>query len=674
MAIDINFLSPVLQQEFNAIIADPFTSMDKKVSLWIKISKSFKIPSDFSTLYEVYLSLYKNEKIPIAWMPDENSIRNSNTEKLMQELNCSSYNELHQWSVKNRGEFWERTISTLEIKFQKKYSTILNLSNGAEDPVWLEGASMNIVESCFLQDKNKVAIIQGTEESDQTKFFTYGELEKLVNQIASGLLHFGFKPGDAILIYMPFTIESVAAYLGIVKAGMVVVSVADSFSPAELKKRIEMTKAKSIVTCDAYIYGGKQLQVFPKIAEADAPMAIICNYCNTANLRKDKKDVLFEDLLRDKKADFYFTAPDTTTNILFSSGTTKEPKSIPWTHLTPIKCAADAFYHQDIKQEDVVTWTTGMGWMMAPWLIYASFINKATMAIFTGAATTEKFGKFAEEVGVTVLGTIPSVVKVWTNNNFLEKFNWKVRIFSSTGEPSHAEDYFYLMALAKFRAPVIEYCGGTEIGGGYITGSPVQPASPATFTTAALGLNFYLLNENNEVVKSGEPGEVFIVPPSIGLTQKLLNKDHHVEYYENTPKGPQAELLRKHGDAFESFEVLGTTFYKSVGRIDDAMNLGGIKVSAVEIEEVLNRYPHIFETAAISIPSQGSGPEKLVIYYILKEKNITADLLKKELQAMLTKELNPLFRISEIIEINILPRTASNKLMRRELRKSYLNT
>lgn len=667
------FLQEGLLKELKDLAADDNAGIQKKVILWKKISSSLMDSPKFEEICELWQDLFKDEKIPIAWIPEDEEIKNSNVGKLMKELDINSYKGLHKWSVSNRAVFWKKTIEKLNIRFEKKYTHILNLDKGVEDPAWLEGAKMNIVESCFNSEPDKIAIVQGSEESDERRTLTYADLQKLVNRISSGLVHSGFKAGDAIIIYMPFTIESVAAYLAIVKAGMVVVSVADSFSAAELKKRVEMTGAKAVFTCDAYHYGGKQLKVISKAIEAEAPRLIVCNYFHSAALRKDKKDILLEDLLKDETFPAFISTPDLTTNILFSSGTTKEPKSIPWTHLTPIKCAVDGFYHQNIQAGDVVTWTTGMGWMMAPWLIYASFINKATMAIFTGAATTEKFGKFVEEANVNILGTIPSVVKVWRNNNFIGKFKWNIKVFSSTGEPSNAEDYFYLMALTQFKAPVIEYCGGTEIGGGYITGTVVQPASPGTFTTPALGIDFYLLNQDKEVAASGEPGEVFIIPPSIGLTQKLLNRDHHQEYYEGMPLGPQGEILRKHGDAFEAFEVLDTTFYKSVGRVDDAMNLGGIKISAIEIEEALNSHTLIFEVAAISVPSNQSGPEKLVVYYIPKEKIGDAEKLKKELQQILTHELNPLFRISEIVEVKSLPRTASNKLMRRELRKDYLS-
>jgi len=64
-----------------------------------------------------------------------------------------------------------------------------------------------------------------------------------------------------------------------------------------------------------------------------------------------------------------------------------------------------------------------------------------------------------------------------------EEIGWsRIRAFSSTGEPSSQRDYLWLMSRTVYRAPIIEYCGGTEIGGGYITGTLVQPASPATFT------------------------------------------------------------------------------------------------------------------------------------------------------------------------------------------------
>jgi acetyl-CoA synthetase len=214
----------------------------------------------------------------------------------------------------------------------------------------------------------------------------------------------------------------------------------------------------------------------------------------------------------------------------------------------------------------------------------------------------------------------------------------------------------YLMSLAGYK-PVIEYCGGTEIGGAYITGTLVQPAAPATFSTPALGLDLVILDEDGQAT---DKGEAFIIPPSIGLSSELLNKNHHQVYFANTPlfKTP----LRRHGDKIER---LPNGYYRALGRVDDTMNLGGIKVSATEIEQVLNRVAGIVETVAIAISPIAGGPSQLIIYaVVVPEVEKSQEKLKMVLQDAIRQHLNPLFKIYDLVIIDKLPRTASNKVMR----------
>jgi acetyl-CoA synthetase len=221
------------------------------------------------------------------------------------------------------------------------------------------------------------------------------------------------------------------------------------------------------------------------------------------------------------------------------------------------------------------------------------------------------------------------------------------------------------MSLAGYR-PVIEYCGGTELGGGYIAGTLLQPASPAAFTTPALGLSFEILNDAG---KRADEGELFIVPPSIGLSTELLNRDHDEVFFEGVPKGPQGETLRRHGD---DMEVLPGGYYRALGRADDTMNLGGIKVGSTEIERVLDSLDRVSETAAIGVSPPGGGPSRLVIYTVLvagEESDLGG--LKGEMQKKIKEDLNPLFKIHDVVFVPALPRTASNKVMRRELRSQY---
>ncbi len=303
---------------------------------------------------------------------------------------------------------------------------------------------------------------------------------------------------------------------------------------------------------------------------------------------------------------------------------------------------------------------------MGPWLIFASLLNKAAMGLYYGAPTDREFCLFVQEAKTTMLGVVPSLVKAWRNKDSTHGLDWStIKVFSSTGECSDAGEMRWLMAKAGGR-PVIEYCGGTEIGGGYITGTVTRPCVPGTFNAPALGMDFVILDE--EGVPS-DNGELFIVPPSIGLSTTLLHQDHHRVYFADTPRGPSGATLRRHGDHLEK---LPGGYWRGRGRADDTMNLGGIKVSSAEIERTLQSVPHVVETAAIAV-SPGGGPSLLVIYVVCHATHpLNNDDLKTAMQSAIKRGLNPLFKIHDLVQVDNLPRTASNKVMRRVLRDQYI--
>ncbi len=606
---------------------------------------------------------------PPIWIPDADRLINSNLGHLMQELGFETYRELHSWSTRQRGDFWRRAVDRLGIIFSRQPERILDHSGGTTHPVWLPGAQLNIVDSCFQAEGDRVAVALGGEGSDGIQTHTYGELETLVNRIANGLLKHGFAAGDAIALYMPMNLECVAAYLAIIRSGCVVVSIADSFAPPEVSRRLEIAAAVGVITVDNFSRGGRTISLYDKVRAAGAPRTVVIQAGGGAAIDLRDGDLLWRDLLSDDPSFESVPAPPTgITNVLFSSGTTGDPKAIPWTQLTPIKCAVDGHFHQDIHPGNVLAWPTNIGWMMGPWLIYAALINRACIALFEGLPTGRDFTEFVQNAGVTMLGVVPSLVRAWRESGACEGTDWTgIRVFSSTGEPSNRVDSLWLMSRAGYQAPIIEYCGGTEIGGGHLTGTVVQPASPAAFSTPALGLDLVVLDDNGQIVEVGSEGEVFLVPPSIGLSQSLLNRDHDSIYYADCPTGLQGEALRRHGDQVAR---LPGGYFRAQGRADDTMNLGGIKVSSLELERVVEQHPAVFEAAAVAVQPDGEGAEALVIFVVLSAAT-DADDLQRDLGRAITKELNPLFKIHDLVVVESLPRTASNKLMRRLLRKQY---
>jgi acetyl-CoA synthetase len=598
-----------------------------------------------------------------TWKPKFSQIKKTNIYKSMLDLGFTDYKDFWEWSVKDKIGFWTKTIKNLQIPFDKTPTKILDLSDGITQANWLAGAKMNIVNAIFNNTPDITAIIY-QKEGENIKEISYGELEKLVNRIANSLQKQGLKKGDVIAIDMPMTVEAVAIYIAGIKAGMPVATIADSFTPNEIAVRLEITQPKLVFTQDVQLRAGKTLPLYQKLVEAKA-LKIIVIQADKKKLTLRKEDMYWDAFLIENN-DFLSIScnPNDTTTILFSSGTTGTPKAIPWTHTTPIKSASDGYYHQDIQEGDVVAWPTNLGWMMGPWLVFASLINKATMALYYGAPTDKEFGAFIQNAKVNMLGLVPSIVRHWKNTQSMEVYDWRaIKCFSSTGEASNPIEYEYLMSLGNHK-PIIEYCGGTEIGGGYLTATLLQENIPSTFSTQALGGEFILLDENN---KESNLGEVFIIPAIIGLSNHLLNRDHEEVYYKDTPKSAKNQVLRRHGDQIEK---LANGYYKMQGRVDDAMNLGGIKVSSLQIESVVNSLEFIKESAAIAITPAGGGPDKLVIYYV-ENKITTKEAAFITIKNLVKTQINPLFKVSDVVYIDKLPRTASGKVMRKNLRKEY---
>ncbi len=617
-------------------------------------------PTAYRAIWEeVFSDWPERNGPPPMWIPGQTD--DSNLQNWMNQTGIGTYDDFRSWSADNREDFWQQAIEHLEIQFNTPPSQTIDITNGVERAEWLPGSQLNIGESCFLAEGDAIAITQGNPDGTQT-CTTYDQLNAQVDQIAASLIAAGYHPDDAVAVFMPMTNLSVAIYLGMVRAGLRVVSIADSFAPPEIENRLRIANAKAVFTYDYQIRAGRKLPLFETVCQATEIPAIVIAFQNDLESDLRKQDSTWANFLIEADSfEPYLAGPEHIINILFSSGTTGDPKAIPWTQLTPIKCATDGYCHHNLKHGDVVCWPTNLGWMMGPWLIFATLMNRGTIALYGDAPMSPEFGQFVQGANVNMLGVVPTIVKAWRTSKYMEPYDWSaIKVFSSTGESSQADDMFYLSSLAQMR-PVIEYCGGTEVGGGYITSTVLQPNVPATFSTPALGLDIEILDEENQRAASGE---LFLVPPSIGLSSSLLNRDHFKTYFEDTPSTDQNPVLRRHGD---HMKTLPGGYFIAGGRVDDTMNLGGIKTSSAELERIMNQIDGVKETAAIAI-SKAGGPNTLTVFAVLEDE-IDGKKLRIEMNKRIRTQLNPLFKVKSVHIIKAMPRTASGKVLHRELRK-----
>lgn len=114
-------------------------------------------------------------------------------------------------------------------------------------------------------------------------------------------------------------------------------------------------------------------------------------------------------------------------------------------------------------------------------------------------------------------------------------------------------------------------------------------------------------------------------------------------------------------------------YFRACGRIDDTINIGGVKISSVQLERVCNTVEGVRETAAVSVRPPGGGPDRLVLYLVSDHKR-ELPVIERGMQQAIKDCVNPLFRIHRVVPVVALPRTASNKVMRRVLRSWYMQS
>ncbi|KAL3691862.1 hypothetical protein R1sor_005513 [Riccia sorocarpa] len=634
---------------------------------------------------------------PPVWFPKLEEASKTNIGRLMNEKGrkylgssyknpIASFSDFQKWSAEHPEVYLELVLKEMSVHFHQKPRCILDTSDESNPGgVWLPGSVLNIAE-CALsphprigKTDDSVAIIWQNEGSDDqpVQSLTIRELRLQVNRVANALVASGFKVGDPIGIDMPMTVYAVISYLAVILAGMVVVSIADSFVASEIATRCRLSKAKGIITQDHIIRGGKRLPLYSRVVEAKAPRAIVIPADDTRlALELRNGDISWDSFLQAANAvgrpEIFKPVAlpgEAYSNILFSSGTTGEPKAIPWSHISPLRCGVDGWAHQDLQPGDVIAWPTNLGWMMGPFVVFASLLNGAAMAVYNGSPLGRTYGKFIQDAKVTMQGTVPSLCKTWRNTSCMRGFDWSaIRCFSSTGEASSMDDDLWLMSTVGYKAPVLECCGGTELAAAYIGGSFMQPQALANFSIYSMMSQVVILDENGNVYPEDQPcvGEMALYPVLFGASNHLLNADHDKVYFHGMPvyKG---KTLRRHGDVLQR---LPGGYYKAQGRSDDTMNLGGIKASAVEIEAVCNTaHERVLETAAIAVSPPGGGPEQLVVMVVLKEgSEISVVTLKKAFVTAISTKLTPLFKVSAVEIVKEFPRNASNKLLRRVLR------
>ena len=507
--------------------------------------------------------------------------------------------------------------------------------------------------------------------------YSYRRLDQMSRSFAAALTEIGIRQGQRVMIYLPNSIQWVVAWLGIQHINAICVPITPIYTPSDVRYIATDSEADAIVCADTNF--GYVKQVLP---ETSIKCVIIARMADLLPIWKRFFGYLFDIVPRGKialdentyslkkllaqytPAEFKITVPENvkgsdTAQILYTGGTTKFPKGVPISQQLFLKSAIEQIQISRPlfpPQENVIMGNAPLFHILGQTCGLATLLVGGTLMLQPRVnldATLDAIGRFKAK---TMIG-VPALYRMMLEHERLDQYHLEsVQYWFCAGDvlPVEVGRRWY----EYFGKKIFQGYGATETCGG-VAMCPVDRDTPPKSVGRVVA---------SKKIKIVDPA--FLEPVKIGTPGELLvSSDPMVTQYLNKPEETSSSFV----------ELDGATWYRTadimmmdseenlyfVDRTVDTIKHKGYRISASEIESVLQEHSAVISACVVGIPDARVG-ERIKAYVVLKEdiKGITG----YDLIAWCRKTLVS-YKVPQYIEFrDMLPKSKVGKLLRREIR------
>ncbi|MDQ8020985.1 MAG: acetate--CoA ligase [Moraxellaceae bacterium] len=604
----------------------------------------------------------------------------------------AAYEALCQEADQDYAAYWAR-LARENLSWKKPFTKALN-EDEAPFYKWFEDGTLNVSYNCL--DRNidaglgdKVALIFEADDGKVTRT-TYRQLHALVCRFANGLKSRGIKKGDRVIIYMPMSVEGVAAMQACARIGAIHSVVFGGFSAKSVQERIVDAGAVAVLTADEQCRGGKNIPLKAVVDEALAlggcegiHSVVVYQRTGNATAMQAGRDIWLHELIAGQAdtCEPEWVEAEHPLFLLYTSGSTGKPKGVQ--HSSGgylLHAMLTTKWTFDVKPEDIFWCTADIGWVTGhSYITYGPLACGATEIVFEGVPTYPDAGRFWKTIQdhkVSIFYTAPtairSLIKASEANPAAAPKHYdlsSLRLLGSVGEPINPEAWmWYYEQVGGGRCPIMDTFWQTETGGHVITPLPgVTPLVPGSCTLPFPGIQAAIVDETGNDVEWGKGGFLVIKRPWPSMIRTIWgDPERFQKSYFPADLGGKLYLA---GDG--AVRDAKTGYFTIMGRIDDVLNVSGHRMGTMEIESALVSCTELVaEAAVVGRPDDLTG-EAIVAFVVLKRARPTGDEAKKivkQLQDWVAKEIGPIAKPRDIRFGDNLPKTRSGKIMRRLLR------
>eukprot|EP01130_Rhizamoeba_saxonica_P003296 TRINITY_DN1404_c0_g1_i1.p1 TRINITY_DN1404_c0_g1~~TRINITY_DN1404_c0_g1_i1.p1 ORF type:complete len:679 (+),score=142.47 TRINITY_DN1404_c0_g1_i1:282-2039(+) len=532
---------------------------------------------------------------------------------------------------------------------------------------------------------NQIAIIFDSPFNGEKEQISYQELLKRVKKFAYALDSLGVSKGDKVIIYMPLIPEACVAMLACARIGAIHSVVFGGFASEQLGVRIRHSGAKAVI----YASNGFSPDVLPyqplvkkALETCNESVPIVIRYTrpnfDECDLMPNEYDwnELVDNIPRGSDKLTIVDANDPL-YILYTSGTTGDPKGIvrdTGGYMVSLNWSLKSIFGMEPGQ---IFWAASdIGWVVGhSYILYGPLLYGCTTVIYdgkpVGTPDAAAYWRVIQEYRINCLFAAPTALRLIKKEdptgNLIKKYD--LSSFESlflAGERADTDTIKYGEKLLH-DVPVIDHWWQTETGWPIASnfmgmGYTRFPTKYGSCTKAVPGYSIHVLNDEGVELKPGELGNIAIklpLPPGT-LTTLYKNDSKYIsEYLEKFPgyyNSGDAGFIDEDG------------YIRIMSRVDDIINVGGVRISTGAVEEILGEHPDIAESAVIgpNCELRGQVPVALVV---LKDGVVREpEEIIKELIESVRLRLGAIANFKKVGIVSVLPKTRSGKTLRATLK------
>lgn len=606
------------------------------------------------------------------WLVEQRGVELGPLNEADGQVPADLFRRLQAWSVTELSEFWDAIRDYFNV-IGTGFDTPALTDATMPGATWYPNAQLNFAENVLertreLVDQAATAVLH-IDEDNAIDTISWQQLRTRVHGLAEQLREFGVQPGDRIAAVLPNNVEAMIGLLASATIGAVWTINSPDLTPTATLARLHQLEPAALITTPGYTFNGRWFELSDYNAEILAGLPSVQHHLDIHDYRPAPT----------AEQDYVRVSFDHPLWILFSSGTTGDPKGIVHGHggmlLESLKGQS---LHQNMTPADRYYVAANTSWMV--WNTLVQALTCGTSVVVYGGSPkitgADRQFEVIAKTGATRFAVGAPYLTLVERSGVSPAQRWDLtglKSILSTAAPLPESTWRWVHEHVNPTVRLGSDTGGTDICSGFVGTNPLEPIRLGELQGPMLGVAAKSFSDETGAEVFDEVGELVITAPMPSMPLYLWNDTEDRQRYRNTyfDRFP-ATSEYPHGVWAQGDWVVQTTRGSFIveGRSDATLNRQGVRLGTAEIYAALAYIDEVVQSTVIGVEEPGGGYWMPLFVQLAEDVQLT-DALQDRIRDVIRSQASMRHVPDEIIAVIEIPVTHSGKRVEVPLKKLF---